>query len=187
MKIILVNGLKRSGKDYFSNLLKERLENKNKTVEICSFADPMKFILSTTLNISIEELDNYKNNMSKILLTSHIEGIESLNSVTNVRSALQNFGTEAMQTVFGKNVWVDLMNSKIEKSKADYFIIPDFRFTQEYIDDAITVHIMSSDLINADTHKSENDLKDFSFDHIIDNTGKPNISPQIEEFIHIFL
>lgn len=186
-KVIVVNGLKRSGKDYFSELLRCRLEREGKTVDVHSFADPMKFILSTTLNITEDELDNYKNNMCKLLVATEIEGSPSLNSITNMRKVLQNFGTDAMQTVFGKDVWVNLMKEKIEKSTADYFIIPDFRFPQEYIEGAISVQIVNEELDNSDTHASETSLNNFIFDFIVDNTGKPDLTSQISEFKELFL
>ena len=63
------------------------------------------------------------------------------------------------------------MLEKIEKSEADIIIIPDFRFTVEHIQNAVTVRINNSDIINDTDHQSETELIDFDFDMSIDNTN----------------
>ena len=56
-KLILINGLKRSGKDYTAELIEEIIGD----IGIVSFAEPMKKIISETFNISLEQLEDYKN------------------------------------------------------------------------------------------------------------------------------
>lgn len=183
MKVILINGKKRHGKDHVAQLLRERLQSQGNTVEVHSYADPMKRIISTMLGLTIEKLDQHKNNRS-LLVTGK-------DTICDFRELIQRFGTEAMQTEFGKTVWVDRMLSVINNKECDYFIIPDFRFPDESLEnsglDVVSIQVENRDIICTDSHKSENALDGFVFDHYIDNTGKPNLSPQITEFIEMFL
>jgi hypothetical protein len=179
-KIILINGKKRHGKDYLAEELEKKLIEKGYTVSIFSYAYPIKAIIAESLCISLEHLDNIKNdpNFSGINVYT-----PDKNSLITGRKLLQQFGTESMQQWFGTNVWVDLLLSRVEESKSDYVLVPDFRFLSEDLPNAVTVNITNKDIINTDTHRSENELNDFTFDHYIDNTGKPNISDQINQLI----
>ena len=58
MKIILISGKARSGKDYLSQLLKERLEKDGLKVFKTAFADKLKEYLCILFNLSLEELNN---------------------------------------------------------------------------------------------------------------------------------
>jgi len=60
-KIILLSGELRSGKDTVAEMASEFLSANNITSSFVAFADPIKNIASKSLNISVNELNNYKN------------------------------------------------------------------------------------------------------------------------------
>jgi len=185
--MILINGKKRSGKDFSAKLLKAKLEEKGYWVEIMSFADPIKEIISKTFNMSEELLDEFKND--KINLYAYTKDAD-LQLIANFREILQNFGNEAMKSVFGESVWVLHLLKRITP-RVDFVIVPDFRFhseAQALAPGDKTLKIRNDDLEDdGDTHASETELKDFVFDFEIDNTGQPDITEQIENFIKILI
>lgn len=172
-KVIVIRGRKRSGKDTTALMLKEEIEARGYSVEIMSFAEPMKDILATTLGISLEQLDDFKNNNNDVYV-DYVTGYD----INNCRLMLQMFGTEAMKKHFGDDVWVNLTRDKIRKSTADFVIISDWRFPNEYnvLDNTInfkvqTVHVVNPRVSTSDTHSSEIALDDFECNHRIMNDG----------------
>lgn len=164
MKYILINGKKRAGKDFFASLLYAELVNAGYTAAVLSFADPIKDIMSVTLNIARDELDEFKNNSVPIYIQNK--------HVSDARQVLQNFGTEAMKKYFGEDVWVNLLCAQAEKTNADFIIVPDFRFFSEHMPGSVTVRVLNHDVASAaDLHRSENELNEFNFDFVLDNTG----------------
>lgn len=164
MKYILINGKKRAGKDFFASLLKAELDNAGYTSEVLSFAGPVKDIMSIALNITHDELDEFKNNKAPIYIQNK--------HVSDARAILQNFGTEAMKKYFGEDVWVNLLRARAEKTNADFIIVPDFRFFSEHLPGSTTVRILNDDICStSDLHRSENELNEFVFDYELDNTG----------------
>lgn len=172
MKYILINGKKRSGKDHFATLIQSELDDRGFTSEIISYADPMKLILAETFDITLDELEEYKSEAAHIGIKGR-KNTSRYKQVTNMRSVIQKFGTDAMKTFFGENVWVDLLLQSADNTEADYIIIPDFRFNTEYIEDSLTIKINNREIKDDynSGHISENDLNDFEFDITIDNTG----------------
>jgi hypothetical protein len=125
--VILVNGRKRSGKDYITSHLIKALPS---AVSI-ALADPLKRIISDTFDIPLPTLDTLKNDPDSYPVTFHTpEGP----SHTNFRQILQRFGTEGMRSpeTFGKDVWVSTLHRKILASPYQYIFVPDFRFPEEY-------------------------------------------------------
>ena len=179
-KIILVNGKKRSGKDYVARELKKLLETKSKTVQIMSFAEPMKSIISTTLGIAEKELELYKNNPEnyKVCLVHDDEFGSNYSVLTDFRKILQQFGTECMKPHFGDDVWVNLLLDRAKNAKCDYIIVPDFRFKCEYIS-AYTINVQNNELQSTDQHSSENGLDNFEFMFSVDNTTTDGIHKDI--------
>lgn len=190
--LILINGLKRSGKDYSAELLEEIIGN----IGVVSFAAPFKEIIADTFNISLEDLDDFKNDNTELYLRkAELDGY-SHNALTNFRVILQRFGSEAMKKQFGDDVWaVKGIQSAMEKENT-WVIIPDFRFIVEY-EEALkqskqkgfklnTIHIFNDDLPPADLHPSERELSDnnFRYDYEVDNTGRPdNIKEVLSDIV----
>lgn len=173
MKIILVSGLKRSGKDYVSSIIKDLTNSDN-----FAYADPIKDIISISMNLTQSKLDNYKNDNIK-LLSRETNGYEE--EIINFRSFLQNLGSEALKKYFGKDVWANIALDSATRSNKDIIVMSDFRYYSEYkvfkeSDYSVyTIKVINDDLINEDKHSSETELDNmnFVFDFNIDNTGKP--------------
>lgn len=177
MKIILVNGKKRSGKDYFAYHLRKYLESHDKKACIMSFANPLKEIVADTFDITFNELDTYKNNTSRYVID--IRDGDKIIKQTDFRKILQYCGNEGLKSQFGSNVWVNLFNDHVKQVKTDFVIVPDFRFLIEDMGD-YTIHIFDDDNEIKDTHISENELNDFKFDYYVDNTGHQDLSKEVQ-------
>lgn len=172
--IVLISGYKRSGKDTTAKMMKEIIEDgTSQKVEILSFAEPLKQIIATLFDISVEELEDFKNdpvNNQLYMLT----GYQNYERITDFRVLLMRIGNEAMKPIFGEDVWVKIMKDKIAKSDADVIIIPDFRFLVEDAfkkTNSITIRIKNDNIKNTTKHASETELDNYEFDVILDNTG----------------
>jgi len=195
-KLILINGLKRSGKDFSADLFRKYLgENKCRNI---SFAEPIKDIISKTFNITKKELDEYKNDTEGygLELNAYPNNQPTCNiKYINFREILQNFGSEAMMSNFGIDVWADLGIKKVQEAKKEWIIITDFRFiseykkalesSQKYNYSVITINVFNNDLNTDDLHISERNLSDnnFAFDYYINNTSQPDITEKIKSII----
>ena len=166
--IIQIGGFKRSGKDTISKMIANHYQSKGKLVDIFHYADQLKQIAASIFDISLEQLDEFKNNKTELY---RFNTYEEPCKVTDFREILMKIGNEAIKPVFGSDVWQKIMLEKIEKSEADIIIIPDFRFAVEHIPNAVTIRINNSDIINDTDHPSETELIDFDFDMSIDNTN----------------
>ena len=165
--IIQISGKKRSGKDTLAQFLHNAYQDQGKSVELMSFAEPLKDIAATILNITPDQLETFKNEPELYKLITMNK--DNFVTVTNYRSVLQLLGSEAMKKWFGPNVWADLLTHRINQSRADVIIIPDWRFKYETIQDAIRLRVQTH-IESTDTHISEIDLDDYTdFNHYIDN------------------
>ena len=182
MKIILINGKARSGKDFAAQILQKKLD---RTIKL-AFADSIKDILCNTLEITRNEFDEYKNNFYDLKYSDK--------SLT-FRELIQNFG-ETMKEKFGNDFWarqlVDSINNP-ELSNSDYFIVSDFRFKIEYEtlskylgqDKIVTLYIEDKNISQDDKHISENALVDFDFDYYVDNTEKN--TEKLKDYLQSFI
>lgn len=155
MNVILISGKKQRGKDTVAKLLQEKIGGK-----VVHFADPLKRILATTLEMDIEQLDALK------LVDDHY------------RVMLQRLGTEAMKPEFGDDVWAKAMVNYLSKpeNQSQYIIIPDWRFLVESdaFPGAYKVRVNRLALpFDADQHPSEIELDDFpDFDYVLENPAE---------------
>lgn len=187
--VILINGAKRSGKDYTAELLRTKL---NDTLTI-SFAGPLKEVVADTFGISTEVLDMYKNSGEKLYLRTPKLSGESFEAITDFRTILQRFGTEGMKPRFGEAVWANVAATTIHETESGTILVPDFRFNVEHaiINSVgcrvITLKIRNDDIDTTDSHSSERELDNFNFDYTIDNTGyTPYLGNKVDEFIKEF-
>lgn len=181
--IILVSGFKRAGKDTISSMIAIALAKFGKSSKIRSFAEPMKFIGATALNINLEQLDTFKNNPDRYklqIIDTHSSGLVH---VTNCRSYLQQLGTEATKPVFGEEVWADLLYSRASRAFVDYVIVPDFRFIAEYRKPAIVIRVESNMASTGDLHSSETELLGFPFDYTLNNDDYQITQTHIDNFV----
>lgn len=188
--VILINGKKRSGKDFTATKILNELKSRGYEVDIMSFAKPMKELISKTFGITEDELDLYKNSEDygiEIKVYPNNQPSCTLKYIT-FREILQLFGTEAMKPIFGNDIWAKLLYNKTITSEADFILIPDFRFKVEHLNspDIITLKIKNSDYDNStDLHLSETELDDFTFDYTIDNSGYRDTTKDIKLFCDI--
>lgn len=180
--IIQLLGQARAGKDFTAQSLKEYYISKGYTVEIKSYAAPMKRIAATLFGISLEQLDDFKNRSSEVLIKVYDEGVkDKFLFELNFRIFLQLLGSDAIKPEFGNSVWADLMKSSIANSTADIIIIPDCRFTTELqtFPTSITVRVINGSLEPPMDHTSELELLDYSVDFTIDNTDYKLTSEEV--------
>ena len=176
-KVVMLHGTKRSGKDFSATMMQNLFKRLNVNTEIIAFAKPMKEIIATTLDITENQLEEFKNNPDNY--TVHIlngGGANGTEKETDCRKILQNFGSEAMKSVFGNDIWAMLALQKVQDSLSPFIIISDFRFDIEYEtfkralgNNLITIEILGTP--NTDTHISEQRVSNV-FEYTIDNSRK---------------
>lgn len=184
-RVILVHGKKRSGKDFFSDSLKLALEEKGYSCKKFAFADVFKDILCITFGITLDDLEDWKNEKAQLGVTDN-NGYQEL---IDFRELHQNFGDTAMKKYFGKLVWANFIKDEImfdqySDKPSDFIIVSDFRVPEEYIENSITVKIFDNSKIDkSDSHRTENSLLDFQFDFELDNTRHPDLNGYISQFL----
>ena len=169
--IVQILGFSRAGKDWTASALKSYYESIGKSVEIYSYAAPMKQIAATLFDITLGQLDDFKNQPINypVTILSRYYGKSIVD--TDMRIFLQRLGNEAIKPIFGDTVWANLMQSAISKSSADIIIIPDCRFQVELATiGGITIRVINTALPPPMQHASELELADFDANFVLDNT-----------------
>lgn len=173
--IVLIGGKKRAGKNYVA----ENLLRLKPGYKIMAFADILKDIVCKTFDLDRRKLEGLKNLESKI---SYRDGNRYV-QFTNFRLILQRLGTNALRPLLGDDIFAKLTYAEIKRQGFKDIIISDFRFKSEYEymctqDNVLTINVLGG---VSDNHPSEHDLDDFSFDCVIDNKAKGDISYQVKE------
>ena len=177
--VIQLLGFARSGKDWTASQFKAYFESQGKSVEIMSYAAPMKRIAATLFDISLEQLDVAKNNPATYPIYCGEYGRVYIE--TDFRQFLQRIGNDAIKPIFGDNVWAKLAKANIDKSTADIIIMPDCRFTVELNEvGGTTVRIINNSLPPPMNHPSELELLDYVTHYSLDNTDHSLTSEDIE-------
>lgn len=174
MKIFLITGKKRAGKDTLADVMLEQ----NKGVKE-SFASPMKDIASILFGWGMNFMENKKEVMD------HTFGISP-------RQFLQVFGTDFMQLFLsekfpeyakttGRSFWAKFLVRKLKSdlySSSDIICVPDLRFPHEVevmrkeFKDAVTViRVVRPSFECQDNHPSEKEMDAIIADYTIENTG----------------
>lgn len=178
--VIQLLGFARAGKDWTSDQLKTYFESQGKSVEVMSYAAPMKRIAATLFNISLKQLDKYKNNPNRFTVNLIDMTDEDYGFDTNFREFLQRLGNQAMKPEFGEDVWAKLMQTNISNSTADIIIIPDCRFNVELeAVGGITVRVVNHSLPPPMNHASELELLHYATMYSINNTNYSVTSEEI--------
>ncbi len=156
-----------------------------------AFADPLKKMLSVLLNIPLNKFNNreFKENTIVNIPTLNITNADKISdckfnklvkildlslieSNLTIRQLMQYFGTQVMQTYFGRRVWI---NSTL-KNATDNTIITDLRFKAEY--EAVksingVVIYVNRPNYEFGQHASEREMEDLlinnKYDYIINN------------------
>mgnify|MGYP004471739267 FL=1 len=157
MRIILVSGSARFGKDSAAFMMKELLEKQQKRVLIIHYADNLKLFAKNYFGWSGQK---------------DLEG----------RKLLQWLGTDVVRKNY-EDTWVDMVVALLKgiKTLYDYVIIPDVRFPNE-IDkmcdnfDCVTVRIIRPNFDNGLTeeqknHPSETALNNYPMEYELINDG----------------
>ena len=183
--VIQLLGQARSGKDFTAAQLKLYYESIGKSVEILSYAAPMKRIAASLFGISLDELDKYKNNPSYYSIWVCTPSNHTVLNHFNFRTFLQRLGNESMKPEFGNSVWAELMKTQISQTDVDVVIITDCRFQVELntFPEAITIRVINRDLPTPMNHASETELLDFVPDYELDNTAHALKYGHIEQFV----
>lgn len=170
--IIQLLGQARSGKDWTAGQLKQLFESQGKSVAIMSYAEPMKRIASKLFDISLKQLDMYKNNPNEYSIWVCTPNTRTVISHLNFRTFLQRLGSDAVKPEFGDAIWADLMMVNIAKSDADVIIITDCRFTVELnsFPQAITIRVINNALPGPMNHASELEVANYQTTYTLDNT-----------------
>lgn len=158
MRVILVSGKARFGKDSSAFVMKELLEKQQKKSLIIHYADYLKLFCKTYLGWNGDKVSS------------------------DGRKFLQWFGTDVVRKNY-KDTWVDMIVALLKgiKTLYDYVIIPDVRFSNE-IDkmrdnfDCVTVRIIRPNFDNGLTedqknHPSETALDDYPMEYELINDG----------------
>jgi hypothetical protein len=153
--IIGLNGFRESGKDTAGAYLV-----KHYGFHRLSFAEPLKQSVANLFDISLEEIEEWKNWPSVRVNLSGPSGRMTRDikkySDMDFRTFLQRYGTEAHRDVFGENFWVDQAMSQIEEGKN--YVFTDARFPNELMAirkaKGLTVRI-ERDVTTNDAHRSE--------------------------------
>jgi len=173
-KIVVIGGSANHGKDTFGKYLKEQLEQSGNKVLIMHFADYLKYICKQYFQWNGEK---------------DIEG----------RTLLQFVGTDRIRSIY-PNFWVENIENFINifKYDFDYFILPDFRFKNEYwyfkdlnypiISMKINrIGYKSNLTLEQQSHPSETGLNNFEFDFATYiEEGLENVENAVERFIKIY-
>ena len=185
--IIQLLGFARAGKDWTASQLKTYFESQGKSVEIMSYAAPMKRIAAGLFGISLEQLDDFKNRSDKVSIEVYDnENIldktsPSFQLETDFRQFLQRLGNDAIKPEFGDDVWAKLAKANIDKSTADIIIIPDCRFAVELNEiGGTTVRIVNNSLPPPMNHPSELELLNYLTHYSLNNTDHSLTSEDIE-------
>ena len=173
--VILINGLPRSGKDTSADMIID-----NYSAVKMSFASPLKSIIANTFGITLEELEDYKNNTEdyglEIKAYPNNQPDCTIKHIT-FRDILRLFGTEGMKPEFGSNVWSDLLYNKVHESDSDIIVVPDYRFMTEYKPqkgiNIIRLLIKDTRELPTEGHASDVELyqNNVEFDYVIHNVG----------------
>ena len=178
-KIILLSGKAHSGKNYCANYLEEQLELKGYKVVQDMFAKYIKEYLRDYYKWDgITKNDFYRDKLQQL-------GTDIIKEKLNYKS----FHAKRLAEDFN-----------IIENDFDYIIVNDCRFKDEiytmkamFPDKVIDIRIervdkdVKEDLGELAKHKSEVDLDDFKFSHVLKNYGNDSFKESIDKFINISL
>ena len=191
--IVLLSGEINTGKNQVYDYLVPMLEEQGKKVEHLYFAERLKNMCDDTFTRYAENIRHTINDVlwhvtddeaRKKLLDLNIKSDNWYEDKTvSTRLLLQDIGTKFVRDYINKDYWIECVSDAIEESDADVIIITDFRFANEY---EVLERLIDNDKYNIKTlrversvetdsvikhHTSENSLKGFNFDSIINNDG----------------
>lgn len=156
--IIGISGKKQVGKDTAARIIQKNFPN----TKILHFADILKDMCIKYFGLKEED----------VYTTEGKQRYNSFWGMTN-RQILQKIGTDCFRKNFDQNVWVKLMELKLE-NQFGCVVIPDVRFNNEaqmILQKFGIVINITRDSKENDTHVSENGLSQKYITYSIENNG----------------
>jgi len=170
MKILIITGFARSGKDTLASYIEKASVARGYKCKKLAFAKPMKQIASIMFNMTEKEIEEHKE-----------EPVRWLDSKITPRKFLQHFGTDFVRKIVDENFWVIKMQQEINKAKKegfDLFIITDCRFENELNlkktnKNCLSIKVKRNNRqrISTSGHISEIGIDDDKVDIIFNNDG----------------
>ena len=170
-----------SGKSTVATYLTQLTGNGGRDdVKRIPFAEPLKRMLNALLKGELR----HDAEMTFEALTGANKGgqVANLTSAVTYRKLMQTLGTEWREATGVPTLWSEIMLSKLKAlPEGVTVIVDDFRFPLEgnyllenlHPEDwqVITVKVIREKAEAVTGHSSEGDLKDWAFDHVIENNG----------------
>ena len=153
MKVILLSGFMKSGKDYIGNILTDKFLFKR-----LAFADKLKDEVSDLYKIDRQLMDTQ-------------QGKETEINGKSVRDILITHAQNKRK--IDTHHWCHYIKDDI-LSCDDYIVITDWRFLEEFLYlkklnlDIITIRIIRES-VKGNNCETENELNNFNFDYILEN------------------
>jgi len=126
MKIILLNGPPRCGKDTIARFLLEHLREGNDTVRFLRMSHPIKRAFAGFVNAPIDEFGAVGNNWE--------ENKDVPSALLNGKTYRQwqiDFSEHMMKPLYGEDVFGRVFAADIAHNPADYVLVPDCGFSVE--------------------------------------------------------
>jgi hypothetical protein len=166
--IIGLNGLKSSGKSTAADYLIASYG----FVPV-SFAQPLKDSVAALLGITLEEIEEWKNDPEARIIVQRPNGMRSS---MDFRTFLQRYGTEAHRDIpeFGPCIWSDMADEKLQGP--GNYVVADCRFVNEcnviHFNGGKVIRVLRDAAVTGDEHESEGALPPECIDAELDNNGR---------------
>lgn len=158
MKVVLISGKARHGKDTLAGMLKDRLEDKSYRVLIAHYGDLVKYVCKTFFDWNGEKDEAG-------------------------RTLLQYVGTDIVREQ-NPNFWVEFIKSILTmfNHEWDYVLIPDCRFPNEvecFMNGDFNTSLIRINRLNFESgltpqqlaHPSETSLDNYNYTYVVRNDG----------------
>ncbi len=157
MRLLIICGRKRSGKDTVADIICSKYETDKYTINRLALATCLKEIFTETFNLSIDKLDQMKNN--NLIFVNNIK----------MRDCIINFG-ETIKNRINKNIWCEMVEKKLDNNKIN--IITDMRYEHEYMYflkyNPIIIKIERE---HTEIIENENEIEQLKYNYLIKNNS----------------
>lgn len=163
MKLIGINGLKGSGKDYLGKLLAEQLRERGFVVQFRKFADPIKFQIEQIFgSMTEEQYDEFKR-------IQHPMSVGDSARLVFGRDIVRGVGMK-MRSYDGGQQFLDYVSGREEgRAHPDFVIATDLRFENEFELDWFWTQQVIAASVESDGHSSEKVWPVSMFDDVFEH------------------